>query len=64
MKVGGSNSLRASGTVGLYERASLRPGDRFQGPAVVAQEDTTFAIPPGAQARVDRHLNLHLTFAE
>jgi len=51
-------------TVGLYQRADFVPGSRFAGPAVVAQEDTTVAIPAGATARVDRHLNLHLTFAE
>ncbi len=50
--------------VGLYRREDLRPGGHFEGPAVVAQEDTTFAIPAGAQARIDRHFNLHLTFAE
>ncbi|MBD3844410.1 hydantoinase/oxoprolinase family protein [Bosea sp. SSUT16] len=50
--------------VGLYRRAELKPGSRFTGPAVVAQEDTTVAIPLGARARIDRHLNLHLTFAE
>jgi N-methylhydantoinase A len=48
----------------LYQRADLTSGSRFQGPAVVAQEDTTFAIPVGASARVDRHLNIHLSFAE
>ena len=50
--------------VGLYRRADLVPGQRFAGPAVVAQEDTTLAIPPGTQVRVDRHLNLQLTFPE
>lgn len=50
--------------VGLYRRADLAPGSRFTGPAVVAQEDTTVAIPAGAAARIDSHLNLHLTFAE
>ncbi|MGX5733711.1 hydantoinase/oxoprolinase family protein [Bosea thiooxidans] len=50
--------------VGLYRRAGLPPGSRFAGPAVVAQEDTTVAIPAGAMARIDSHLNLHLTFAE
>lgn len=50
--------------VGLYRRAGLTPGSRFEGPAVVAQEDTTVAIPAGASARIDSHLNLHLTFAE
>lgn len=50
--------------VGLYRRADLVPGGRFVGPAVVAQEDTTVAIPAGAAARIDSHLNLHLTFSE
>lgn len=50
--------------VGLYRRDLLRPGGRFSGPAIVAQEDTTFAIPPGTQVEVDAHLNLQLTFSE
>lgn len=48
----------------LYARHDLTPGAHFNGPAIVAQEDTTFTIPHGAAAHVDRHLNLHLTFAE
>ncbi|RNJ44945.1 hydantoinase [Mesorhizobium erdmanii] len=51
-------------TVDLHDRQALVPGSTFHGPAVVVQEDTTFAIPAGAQAKVDRHLNLLLTFAE
>ncbi|BCH04041.1 hydantoinase/oxoprolinase family protein [Mesorhizobium loti] len=51
-------------TVDLHDRQALVPGSMFHGPAVVVQEDTTLAIPAGAQARVDRHLNLLLTFAE
>lgn len=50
--------------VDLHDRQALVSGSTFHGPAVVVQEDTTFAIPAGAQARVDRHLNLLLTFAE
>lgn len=50
--------------VPLFRREDLSPGARFDGPAIVAQEDTTFAIPAGAAAQVDLHLNLHLTFAE
>lgn len=48
----------------LYDRQALAGGATFAGPAIVAQEDTTFAIPPGTTARVDRHLNIHLDFAE
>jgi len=51
-------------TVDLHDRHALVPGSAFHGPAVVVQEDTTFAIPAGAQARVDRHLNLLLSFPE
>jgi N-methylhydantoinase A len=51
-------------TVDLHDRQALLPGSTFRGPAVVVQEDTTFAIPAGTQARVDRHLNLLLTFPE
>ncbi|MFC4671564.1 hydantoinase/oxoprolinase family protein [Seohaeicola nanhaiensis] len=50
--------------INLYRRRNLTPGAEFDGPAVVAQEDTTFAIPAGATAHVDRHLNIHLTFGE
>lgn len=50
--------------VGLYRRGDLNAGGHFHGPAIVAQEDTTFVIPAGASVRVDRHLNLHLSFAE
>lgn len=50
--------------IGLYRRDRLRPGGQFSGPAIVAQEDTTFAIPPGTEVKVDKHLNLQLTFPE
>jgi N-methylhydantoinase A len=30
----------------------------------VAQEDTTFVIPAGTKARVDGHLNIHLSLTE
>lgn len=50
--------------VALYDRAGLAGGAGFEGPAIVTQEDTTFAIPEGTHARVDRHLNIHLSFAE
>lgn len=50
--------------VALYRREDLAPGARFSGPAIVAQEDTTFLLPEGALAHVDGHLNIHLTFPE
>ena len=46
--------------VPLYRREGLVSGIRFDGPAVVAQEDTTLVIPDGAVASVDKHLNIVL----
>lgn len=51
----------ATRDVPLYLRDALRPGHRFAGPAVVAQQDTTVCIPEGFDAEVDAWLNLHLT---
>jgi N-methylhydantoinase A len=42
----------------VYERGSLVPGQRLDGPAVIQQPDTTVLIPPGWTARIDRHANL------
>ncbi|HEX6384322.1 MAG TPA: hydantoinase/oxoprolinase family protein [Anaerolineae bacterium] len=45
----------------LYEREKLRPGNRFAGPGIVFQYDTTTVIPPQWQAAVDTFSNLILT---
>lgn len=50
--------------VPLYQRDQLSAGAGFDGPAIVAQEDTTFAIPLGARARTDQHHNIHLSLVE
>ncbi len=42
----------------LYDRARLRPGHRFAGPAVVFQYDTTTVIPPLWETAVDASGNL------
>ncbi|CAH2603621.1 putative D-/L-hydantoinase subunit A [Rhodovastum atsumiense] len=44
----------------IYSRDDLRPGNRFAGPAIVEQMDTTTVVPPGMTARVDAYLNLIL----
>jgi N-methylhydantoinase A len=44
----------------LYERDRLRAGQRFAGPAVVYQYDTTTLLPPGWSAWVDGRRNLVL----
>lgn len=44
----------------LFRRASLPPGARFAGPAVVVQDDTTTWVPPGFDGTVDVFGNLIL----
>ena len=44
----------------LYHRDGLRAGHRFQGPAVVAQDDCTTIVLAGFGAEVDGHGNLIL----
>lgn len=43
-----------------YDRARLRHGHHFQGPALVFQYDTTLVIPPGWHAQVDAWQNIGL----
>ncbi|BCP52164.1 hydantoinase [Kaistia sp. 32K] len=45
-----------TGTV--LQRSSLQPGDRFHGPAVVEQYDTTVYVPEGFEVTVDKWFNL------
>ena len=42
----------------FFERELLRAGDRFVGPAIVEQYDTTTVIPPGLAAEIDGHGNI------
>jgi N-methylhydantoinase A len=44
----------------LYIRETLRHGHGLNGPAVIAQEDTTICIPAGFAGSIDAHGNLHL----
>ena len=44
----------------VYRRENLAAGDRFSGPAVVAQDDCTTCILEGFTAVVDKHGNLIL----
>jgi N-methylhydantoinase A len=44
----------------LYDRARLRPGDRFAGPAVTVELSATTYLPRGWTAAVDRFANLVL----
>ena len=42
----------------VFARDRLRPGHRFEGPAIVDQLDATTVIHPGDRVRVDDALNL------
>ncbi|MGH9407794.1 MAG: hydantoinase/oxoprolinase family protein [Terriglobia bacterium] len=39
----------------LYDRALLRPGDRFRGPAIVTEYSATAVVPPQCRVRVDEY---------
>jgi len=47
--------FRAAGFIDTpcYARERLAPGMRFEGPAVVDQEDATILVAPGFRARID-----------
>jgi N-methylhydantoinase A len=45
----------------FFDRASLPPGAKFSGPAVLFQKDSTTVIPPGWLATVDDLLNVILS---
>ena len=42
----------------------LVPGNVVEGPAIVEHSATTFAVPPGRRATLDRHLIFHLSAEE
>ncbi len=44
----------------IYRRADLGPGDRLDGPALVAEAASTIVVDPGWSARMDAHGNLLL----
>ncbi|MFI4988289.1 MAG: hydantoinase/oxoprolinase family protein [Alphaproteobacteria bacterium] len=48
--------------VPLYARSALLAGQRFSGPAVIAQDDCTTCIPDGFDVRVDAYGNLLLRY--
>ncbi|MGH2991283.1 MAG: hydantoinase/oxoprolinase family protein, partial [Solirubrobacterales bacterium] len=48
----------AEASAKVFERPSLEAGQRFQGPAIVLQEDCTTCLPDGFVCTVDRYGNL------
>ncbi len=70
---GGSPPLKATRDVhfggcfqatDVYELSDVQPGHRISGPAIIESVATTFAIPPGRSARLDRHDIFHLSSEE
>src|ERR1700754_3369938 len=45
----------------IYDRAVLRPGNSFAGPAIVTEFDSTTVVLPGYVAEVDRFSNILIT---
>lgn len=50
--------------VPLFRGELLSPGNLVEAPAVVVRQDTTIYLPLGSSARVDRYLNLVISFVE
>ena len=48
----------------VYELSEISAGNQIKGPAIVESVATTFAIPPGRSARLDRHQIFHLSGAQ
>ena len=44
----------------VYELKAVAPGQTVEGPAVLESAATTFTIPPGRRAALDRHRIFHL----
>ncbi len=42
-----------AGPVDIYDRSSLAAGQKFAGPAVVEERETTIVIPPGWDAEIN-----------
>jgi N-methylhydantoinase A/oxoprolinase/acetone carboxylase beta subunit len=50
--------------VRLYDRALLRPGTTFAGPALAFQMDSTVFVPPAWSVRVDGYHSLVLEYSQ
>jgi acetone carboxylase beta subunit len=45
----------------IFQLESVQAGNAIDGPAIVEHSATTFAIPPGRRATLDKHHIFHLT---
>ena len=48
----------------IYARVDLAPGARIQGPAVIAENDTSTVVSPAFEAKIDRFGYIELTRRE
>jgi acetone carboxylase beta subunit len=48
----------------IFQLESVQSGNSIDGPAIVEHSATTFAIPPGRRAKLDKHHIFHLTNTE
>jgi acetone carboxylase beta subunit len=48
----------------IFQLESVQAGNWIDGPAIVEHSATTFAIPPGRRAKLDKHHIFHLTNTE
>jgi acetone carboxylase, beta subunit len=48
----------------IFQLEAIQAGNSIDGPAIVEHSATTFAIPPGRQAKLDSHQIFHLTNSE
>jgi N-methylhydantoinase A len=44
-----------------YDRSKLKPGNRFAGPAIVTEFDSTTVVLPDHEARIDTYFNILIT---
>ncbi|MCL4676677.1 MAG: hydantoinase B/oxoprolinase family protein, partial [Pararhodobacter sp.] len=47
----------------VYDRYALRPGDHFNGPAIIEERESTTVVGPHDRVRVDKALNLCIEVA-
>jgi N-methylhydantoinase A len=48
----------------VYDRYALGPGEKFSGPAIVEERESTLIVGGRGRARVDDHLNVIVEFAD
>lgn len=53
--------LREFASVPVYSRASLKPGQTIQGPAIIAEDETTTIVTSGFTAALDASGAIRLT---